>query len=59
MAHSHEYDYPNQPWKPEWSNYGKDSGGECGVPYSVRFHMPNDDNTAGKIIFTTAEQSTS
>jgi hypothetical protein len=46
---NHEYDYPNQPWKPDWSNYGKDSGGECGIPYSVRFHMPNDDNIADGI----------
>jgi hypothetical protein len=37
---NHEYDWPEQPWKPDWSPYGKDGGGECGVPYSVRFTMP-------------------
>jgi hypothetical protein len=37
---NHEYDYTNQPFKPWWSNYGTDSGGECGVPYWHRFHMP-------------------
>eukprot|EP00731_Ephydatia_muelleri_P016712 Em0009g1136a len=25
------------PW---WGNYGDDSGGECGVPFYNRFHMP-------------------
>jgi hypothetical protein len=24
----------------EWASYGHDGGGECGVPYSARFHMP-------------------
>ncbi|KAE8683037.1 putative inactive purple acid phosphatase 2 [Hibiscus syriacus] len=39
---NHEYDWPSQPWKPEWANsiYGTDGGGECGVPYSLRFNMP-------------------
>lgn len=37
---NHEYDFPTQPFKPEWAPYGKDSGGECGVPYSMRFVMP-------------------
>lgn len=39
---NHEYDWPAQPWRPEWARpiYGRDSGGECGVPYSLRFHMP-------------------
>ncbi|KAG6426218.1 hypothetical protein SASPL_110438 [Salvia splendens] len=34
---NHEYDWLLQPWKPDWSNavYGKDGGGECGVPYSL------------------------
>ncbi|CAH9101022.1 unnamed protein product [Cuscuta europaea] len=39
---NHEYDWPLQPWKPDWSSYGKDGGGECGVPYSLRFHMPGN-----------------
>ncbi|XP_073054996.1 probable inactive purple acid phosphatase 2 [Primulina eburnea] len=41
---NHEYDWPSQPWKPDWSYavYGTDGGGECGVPYSLRFHMPGN-----------------
>ncbi|XP_015073669.1 probable inactive purple acid phosphatase 2 [Solanum pennellii] len=39
---NHEYDWPLQPWKPDWSSYGKDGGGECGVPYSYKFHMPGN-----------------
>ncbi|XAR55923.1 Phosphodiesterase I [Bertholletia excelsa] len=41
---NHEYDWPAQPWKPDWSYpvYNKDGGGECGVPYSLRFHMPGN-----------------
>ncbi|CAA0825539.1 Probable inactive purple acid phosphatase 2 [Striga hermonthica] len=41
---NHEYDWPSQPWKPDWSYsiYGKDGGGECGVPYSLRFVMPGN-----------------
>ncbi|TVU40268.1 hypothetical protein EJB05_13724 [Eragrostis curvula] len=41
---NHEYDWPSQPWKPWWSAgiYGKDSGGECGIPYSVKFRMPGN-----------------
>ncbi|KAL1551110.1 putative inactive purple acid phosphatase 9 [Salvia divinorum] len=41
---NHEYDWLLQPWKPDWSNvvYGKDGGGECGVPYSLRLHMPGN-----------------
>ncbi|KAL1551117.1 prolyl aminopeptidase [Salvia divinorum] len=41
---NHEYDWPLQPWKPDWSSmvYDKDGGGECGVPYSLRFHMPGN-----------------
>lgn len=37
---NHEYNWPTQPFKPDWAPYGKDSGGECGVPYSMRFAMP-------------------
>lgn len=37
---NHEYDWPGQPWNPRWAPYGTDSGGECGVPYSLRFRMP-------------------
>lgn len=39
---NHEYDWPLQPFKPDWANYGKDGGGECGVPYSLRFNMPGN-----------------
>lgn len=41
---NHEYDWPLQPWKPEWAKtvYGTDGGGECGVPYSLKFHMPGN-----------------
>jgi phosphodiesterase/alkaline phosphatase D-like protein len=37
---NHEYDWPGQSFKPNWSNYGYDSGGECGMPYFKRFKMP-------------------
>jgi hypothetical protein len=43
---NHEFDYPEQEWRPDWSNYGDDSNGECGVPYFKRFHMP--DQTTSK-----------
>jgi acid phosphatase type 7 len=43
---NHEYDYLAQPWRPKWSDYGSDSGGECGVPYGVRFHMPDNGRLA-------------
>lgn len=47
---NHEYDWPLQPWKPDWANYGKDGGGECGVPYSLRFNMPgNSSETTGTV----------
>ena len=41
---NHEYYWPSQPWRPEWSVgiYGKDRGGECGVPFSCRFRMPGN-----------------
>ncbi|KAF9674378.1 hypothetical protein SADUNF_Sadunf10G0121100 [Salix dunnii] len=41
---NHEYDWPLQPWKPEWASavYGTDGGGECGVPYSLKFNMPGN-----------------
>jgi len=39
---NHEYDWPSQPWKTNWTDYGKDGGGECGVPYSLRFNMPGN-----------------
>ncbi|KAL1327789.1 hypothetical protein HN51_037787 [Arachis hypogaea] len=39
---NHEYDWPLQPWKPDWATYGTDGGGECGVPYSLRFNMPGN-----------------
>ncbi|XBI84925.1 hypothetical protein VPH35_093141 [Triticum aestivum] len=42
---NHEYDWPSQPWKPSWAAKvynGKDGGGECGVPYSIKFRMPGN-----------------
>ncbi|CAD5312647.1 unnamed protein product [Arabidopsis thaliana] len=41
---NHEYDFSTQPWKPDWaaSIYGNDGGGECGVPYSLKFNMPGN-----------------
>ncbi|XP_020210786.1 probable inactive purple acid phosphatase 2 [Cajanus cajan] len=39
---NHEYNWPLQPFKPDWAGYGKDGGGECGVPYSLRFNMPGN-----------------
>ncbi|RZC77569.1 hypothetical protein C5167_001739 [Papaver somniferum] len=42
---NHEYDWPLQPWKPEWASYGKDGGGECGVPYSLKFNMPGNSSS--------------
>lgn len=41
---NHEYDWPLQPWKPDWAMgiYGTDGGGECGVPYSLKFNMPGN-----------------
>jgi hypothetical protein len=29
-----------RPYQPPWSNYGADSGGECGVMAARRFYMP-------------------
>ncbi|GAV79204.1 Metallophos domain-containing protein/Metallophos_C domain-containing protein [Cephalotus follicularis] len=41
---NHEYNWPLQPWRPDWAKavYGTDGGGECGVPYSLRFNMPGN-----------------
>ncbi|KAK3222896.1 hypothetical protein Dsin_009921 [Dipteronia sinensis] len=41
---NHEYNLPLQPWRPDWAQtiYRTDGGGECGVPYSLRFHMPGN-----------------
>ncbi|XP_072956300.1 probable inactive purple acid phosphatase 2 [Typha angustifolia] len=41
---NHEYDWPLQPWRPEWALtvYRTDGGGECGIPYSLRFRMPGN-----------------
>ncbi|KAF8389743.1 hypothetical protein HHK36_024262 [Tetracentron sinense] len=41
---NHEYDWPLQPWKPDWAQtvYHTDGGGECGVPYSLKFNMPGN-----------------
>ncbi|KAF5449545.1 hypothetical protein F2P56_029978 [Juglans regia] len=41
---NHEYNWPSQPWRPQWSEriYGTDGGGECGIPYSLKFNMPGN-----------------
>ncbi|XP_010258128.1 PREDICTED: probable inactive purple acid phosphatase 2 [Nelumbo nucifera] len=41
---NHEYNWPLQPWRPDWAQsvYRTDGGGECGVPYSLRFNMPGN-----------------
>ncbi|KAJ3669814.1 hypothetical protein LUZ60_010138 [Juncus effusus] len=41
---NHEYDWLNQPWRPEWAfpSFNKDGGGECGIPYSLKFKMPGN-----------------
>ncbi|OMO93418.1 hypothetical protein CCACVL1_06510 [Corchorus capsularis] len=41
---NHEYNWPTQPWKPDWAEtiFRTDGGGECGVPYSHRFNMPGN-----------------
>jgi hypothetical protein len=46
---NHEYDYVGQPWRPTWSDYGTDSSGECGVPYSKRFNMPSPKYTTSPL----------
>lgn len=56
-AGNHEFDYvtssarpgggdpSGQPhFTPPWSNYADDSRGECGVPLSRRYHMPENGN---------------
>eukprot|EP01132_Coremiostelium_polycephalum_P000616 gene616-765_t len=53
---NHEYDYTGQPFAPSWSNYGTDSGGECGVVYQTRFHMPGDDNIPTRNLWFSYEQ---
>lgn len=45
---NHEYDWPTQSFRPSWSNYGTDSGGECGVPYSRRFRTAGPDQPDGE-----------
>ena len=32
-------------YHPKWGNFGRDSGGECGVPMFYRFHMPDNGNS--------------
>lgn len=42
---NHEYDYIGSDFAPSWGNYGDDSGGECGIPFTYRFYMPGDINS--------------
>jgi acid phosphatase type 7 len=40
---NHEYGYFGSPFHTNWTYYdGEDSGGECGIPYLKRFHMPDN-----------------
>eukprot|EP01138_Halocafeteria_seosinensis_P011144 gb/GECG01011381.1/.p1 GENE.gb/GECG01011381.1/~~gb/GECG01011381.1/.p1 ORF type:complete len:601 (+),score=26.91 gb/GECG01011381.1/:1-1803(+) len=48
---NHEYDWPGQPFKPSWNDYGTDSGGECGVPYFKRFSMPTPSGSQDKNLY--------
>eukprot|EP01100_Stratorugosa_tubuloviscum_P000718 TRINITY_DN115_c0_g1_i1.p1 TRINITY_DN115_c0_g1~~TRINITY_DN115_c0_g1_i1.p1 ORF type:complete len:580 (-),score=283.61 TRINITY_DN115_c0_g1_i1:323-2023(-) len=50
---NHEFDWPGQTWKPNWTDYGTDSGGECGVAYDRRFHMPGSDSASSDPQLTT------
>ena len=36
---------PGNGYHPNWGNFGRDSGGECGVPMFYRFHMPDNGNS--------------
>lgn len=38
IAGNHEYDYTGMPWRAN-DGYGNDSGGECGIPYNLRFDI--------------------
>ncbi|KAI3834981.1 hypothetical protein MKW92_016055 [Papaver armeniacum] len=43
---NHEYNWPLQPFKPDWARmYGEDGGGECGIPYSLKFNMPGNSSS--------------
>ena len=49
---NHEYDFPGQPFAPKILGtkiftYGNDGGGECGLPYNARYHMPGPELVAG------------
>jgi len=41
---NHEYDFEGQNFKPDWSDFGNDSGGECGVILNKKFLMPSGGN---------------
>eukprot|EP01138_Halocafeteria_seosinensis_P006906 gb/GECG01007064.1/.p1 GENE.gb/GECG01007064.1/~~gb/GECG01007064.1/.p1 ORF type:complete len:670 (+),score=40.47 gb/GECG01007064.1/:1-2010(+) len=48
---NHEYDWKGQPFQPTWAKFGHDSGGECGVPYFKRFHMPGASNDSVRNLY--------
>ncbi|GAM20511.1 hypothetical protein SAMD00019534_036860 [Acytostelium subglobosum LB1] len=48
---NHEYDFPKQPFKPSWSDFNTDSGGECGVPFSKRYHMTGAEGTPQRNVY--------
>eukprot|EP00949_MAST-11_sp_MAST-11-sp1_P001728 g1728.t1 len=47
---NHEYDDPKQRYKPWFWTFGKDSGGECGVPFDRRFNMPGPKARDGDLL---------
>eukprot|EP01133_Synstelium_polycarpum_P018257 gene18257-21849_t len=49
---NHEWDYTKQSFRPSWSNYGTDSGGECGVPFNNRYHMTGEEGPARNLWFS-------
>jgi len=48
---NHEFDYYGMPWKAN-DGYGNDSGGECGVPYDLRFHMTGTNESTRNLWFS-------
>lgn len=48
---NHEYDYDGMPWRAN-DGYGNDSGGECGVPYDLRFHMPGTNESTRNLWYS-------
>lgn len=49
---NHEWDYPGQPFRPPWSDYGSDSGGEAGLPYLTRHRMPQPKGASANLWYS-------